>query len=73
MGAVERPLLVATNLKGRIHAYRGIKIAGEIRVPKRSVRALCMVPCKATSQPFVVDTSPEVCKICIDLSEGEQT
>lgn len=71
MGAVERPLLAATTLAGRIHAYRGIKINGEVRVPRRSVRSLCVVPCKATSQPFVIDNDPQVCKVCIKLSKGD--
>lgn len=72
MGAVGRPILVATNLKGRIHAYRGIELHGEIRVPKRGVRSLCGVPCKATSAPFVVDNTPEMCQVCCSKVPDEK-
>jgi hypothetical protein len=70
MGAIARPLLVATNIKGRRHAYRGIVISDEVRVPKRAVRSVCGVPCKATSEVWRVDNEPETCKRCVEITTG---
>lgn len=62
--SLSRPLLVAETIRGRRHAYRGLELGGEVRVPRRGVRSLCGVPCKGTSKPFIPSDDELTCQVC---------